>query len=64
MRVVHTIHGYNGTESYGSRRLNALGLPPFDLFVARNEERERAFVINGDAVDVLGRLADAEVVAQ
>lgn len=57
MRVVRAVHSYSGTEPYGNRRLSELGLPPFDLFVARNDERERAYLMCGDAEEVLGALA-------
>jgi hypothetical protein len=60
MRVVHAIHSYSGTESYGQRRLSDLGLPLFDVFVARNDERERAYLLGGDAAGVLGDLAAAK----
>jgi adenylyltransferase/sulfurtransferase len=64
MRAVHTVHAYSGSEPFGSRRLNELGLPLFDVFVARNDERERAYLLEGDAMDVLGKLAVAEVCAK
>jgi molybdopterin/thiamine biosynthesis adenylyltransferase len=60
MRVVHTIHSYSGTEAFGERKLDQLGLPLFDVFVARNEERERAYLMNGDAHSVLGKLAEVK----
>ncbi len=64
MRAVHAVHSYSGTESFGNRRLNTLGLPLFDVFVARNEERERAFLMAGDAAEVLGPLAEDEEYAE
>ncbi len=64
MRIVHTIQSYNGTERFGTRTLDNLGLPPFDLFVARNEERERGYLMCGDAETVLGSLATAKEHAQ
>jgi len=57
MRIVHALHSYSGTESFGGRRLNELGLPLFDVFVARNDESERAYLMSGDAGKVLGSLA-------
>lgn len=57
MRVVHTLHGYEGRESYGSRKLSELGLPPFDIFTARTASREIGYLLAGDASDVLGPLA-------
>lgn len=64
MRIVHTIQSYSGTEHFGRRKLSELGLPLFDLFVGRNEERERGYLICGDAATVLGPLAPAKEHAQ
>lgn len=57
MRAVHAIHSYDGTQSFGIRRLSELGLPLFDVFVARNDESERAYLMAGDAPEVLAHLA-------
>jgi molybdopterin/thiamine biosynthesis adenylyltransferase len=57
LRTVMTAHSYSGTEDYGSRTLDELGLPLFDLFVARSAEREIAYLVSGDQPDVLGVLA-------
>src|SRR5262249_13790982 len=40
MRVVHAIHGYDGTQAFGERKLTELGLPRFDIFTARSANRE------------------------
>jgi molybdopterin/thiamine biosynthesis adenylyltransferase len=56
VRVVITAHGYDGTESFGARPLDSLGLPLYDVFVARSAERELAYLIAGDAGAVLGDL--------
>jgi adenylyltransferase/sulfurtransferase len=56
MRVVRAIHGYDGTQSFGSRKLAELGLPPFDIFTARAGDREVGYLLNGDAETVLGSL--------
>jgi hypothetical protein len=57
MRAVIAIHNYTGTESYGCRKLNELGLPLWDVYVARAGEREIALLISGDAASVLGHLS-------
>ncbi len=57
MRVVETAHGYTDTESYGARTLAQLGLPLFDVFVARGAEREIGYLPYGDSSRVLGPLA-------
>jgi hypothetical protein len=57
MREVVTVHNFTGTEPFGSRTLSQMGLPPFDLFVARANDREVSLIIEGDREDVLGALA-------
>jgi molybdopterin/thiamine biosynthesis adenylyltransferase len=57
MREVVTVHNFTGTESFGSRTLSQMGLPPFDLFVARTNDREVSLLIEGDRGEVLGALA-------
>jgi adenylyltransferase/sulfurtransferase len=54
MRVVKTIHGYSGAESFGTRKLDQLGLPLFDVFTVRTAEKEQAYLIAGDKRAVLG----------
>jgi len=54
MRTVETIHGYSGSESYGARSLDQLGLPLFDVFTARSAEREIGYLIAGDREAILG----------
>lgn len=57
MRAVITAHSYSGAESFGSRTLDQLGLPSYDVFSARSAEREIAYLIAGDEKAVLGQLA-------
>jgi molybdopterin/thiamine biosynthesis adenylyltransferase len=57
MRAVITVHSYSGTETYGNRTLDQLGLPLFDVFSARSNEREIAYLMAGDQKAVLGQLA-------
>ena len=56
MREVVTVHNFIGSESFGTRTLTQMGLPPFDLFVARTKDREISLLISGDRQDVLGPL--------
>ena len=56
MRAVVAIHGYRGSEDYGQRHLDALGLPLWDIFTARSSCRELAYLISGDSGEVLGPL--------
>jgi molybdopterin/thiamine biosynthesis adenylyltransferase len=57
MRAVVTAHSYSGTEPFGGRTLDQLGLPIFDVFLARAGEREVAYLLAGDERAVLGQLA-------
>ena len=57
MRAVITAHSYSGAEPFGERTLDKLGLPLFDVFVARSAEHEIAYVVAGDQKMVLGQLA-------
>jgi molybdopterin/thiamine biosynthesis adenylyltransferase len=54
MRTVQTIHNYSGSEPYGARTLDQLGLPHFDVFTARSAEREMGYLIAGDREKILG----------
>jgi molybdopterin/thiamine biosynthesis adenylyltransferase len=57
MRAVVTAHSYSGTEPFGGRTLDQLGLPLFDVFTARSAEREIAYLVAGDEKQVLGQMA-------
>jgi molybdopterin/thiamine biosynthesis adenylyltransferase len=56
-RVVAAVHSYSGSESFGRRKLNVLGLPPFDIYAARSSTREIGYLMEGDASAVLGALS-------
>jgi molybdopterin/thiamine biosynthesis adenylyltransferase len=58
MRRVVTLHGYSGEAGLANRHLDQLGLPPFDIFVARGGDEELAYLIAGDESKVLGALAE------
>jgi molybdopterin/thiamine biosynthesis adenylyltransferase len=57
LRTVVSVHGFSGNEDFGYRRLDQLGLPLLDLFVARSSQREIGYIPYGDASQVLGSLA-------
>ena len=59
MRVVVTAHSFSGTESFGARTLDKLGLPLFDVFTARAADREIAFLFAGDREHIFGSAAQA-----
>jgi hypothetical protein len=50
---VITTHGFTGKEVYGAKSIKALGLPLFDVFVARSKKREIQILMEGDRADVL-----------
>ena len=57
LRTVISLHNYTGEKELRGRPLSALGLPLFDAFIARDAEREIAYIPYGDADEVLGALA-------
>ena len=54
MRLVKTVHGYDGAQSFGTRKLDKLGLPLFDVYTVRTAEKEMAYLMAGDITAVLG----------
>ncbi|HEY6128152.1 MAG TPA: ThiF family adenylyltransferase [Candidatus Acidoferrum sp.] len=54
MRVVKTIHSYSGTEGFGQRTLDKLGLPLFDVFTVRTADKQKAYLMTGDKIAILG----------
>lgn len=57
LRTVVTVHSYSGSEDFGNRPLSQMGLPLFDIFIARASAEEIAYIPYGDAPKVLGPLA-------
>jgi molybdopterin/thiamine biosynthesis adenylyltransferase len=60
MREVVAVHNFTGSESFGDRTVAEVGLPPFDLFVARTKDKEVPLLMSGDQQDVLGQLGTLE----
>ena len=58
MRRVVTLHSYSGEADLANRHLNQLGLPPFDIFVARAGDEEIAYLVAGEEDQALGALAE------
>jgi hypothetical protein len=54
---VVTLHNYSGEPELSNRRLDSLGLPPFDVFTARSPERETGYLMAGDEPAVLASVA-------
>ncbi len=57
MRIVRTLTGFNSEPELAGRKLDSLGLPPFDIFTVRSMDAEVSYCMNGDAGTVLGPLA-------
>jgi hypothetical protein len=54
MRAVVPIHSFSGVEAFGSRKLNRLGLPLFDIFTARSSSGEISYLLADDREQILG----------
>jgi adenylyltransferase/sulfurtransferase len=54
---VMAIHGFTGKEPYGDKTIKAVGLPPYDVFVARSKKGELLISVDGDRPDVLAGFA-------
>lgn len=48
MKEVITIHNYTGKEPFGEKTINEIGLPDYDIFLARSQNRELQLLIAGD----------------
>jgi adenylyltransferase/sulfurtransferase len=59
-REVVTFYKLRGDESFLDRPLSQIGVPPFDIMIARNGGRAIGLELSGDATRVLGPLADSE----
>ena len=57
LREVIAAHSYDGSQDYGSRPLADLGLPLFDVVVARTMKKALPLLLANDAPTVLGPLA-------
>jgi molybdopterin/thiamine biosynthesis adenylyltransferase len=64
LRTVIALHNYSGEAELGSRLLSRLGLPLFDVFVARTKDREIAYIPYGDAPQALGALVPETQVSE
>lgn len=59
-REVVTFFKIRGTESFLDRPLAEIGVPPFDIVIARGSGRSIGFELTGDAAQVLGSLWQGE----
>ncbi len=56
MRDVITLHNYKGNEPFGGKIINDIGLPDYDIFVARSPKRDLQLLIAGDRDKVLNKM--------
>ena len=59
-REVVTFYKIRGGEAYLDRPLSEIGVPPFDILIARSGIRAIGLELSGDAPRVLGPLCDSE----
>jgi len=59
-REVVTFYRMRGDESFLDRPLAQIGVPLFDIVIARNGDRAIGLELTGDQADVLGPLSDRE----
>jgi adenylyltransferase/sulfurtransferase len=59
-REVVTFHKIRGGEEFIDRTLAQIGVPPFDIVIARSPMRSIGFELAGDAAKVLGMLAEQD----
>jgi adenylyltransferase/sulfurtransferase len=57
-RDVVTFHRIRGDEPFIDQTMASIGVPAFDILIARAGGRSIGFELSGDAADVLGPLAD------
>jgi len=60
IREVVTTHNYSGSESYGDRLLDQMGLPLFDVFTARSRNKTVNIAIEGDKKYILKDLSEED----
>jgi adenylyltransferase/sulfurtransferase len=63
-RDVVTFHKIRGNEPFVDQTLASIGVPAFDILIARAGGRSVGFELGGDAADVLGPLVDRGIEAQ
>jgi adenylyltransferase/sulfurtransferase len=59
-REVVTFYKIRGGESFLDQPLSEIGVPPFDILIARSGERAIGLELSGDGPGVLGPLCDGE----
>jgi molybdopterin/thiamine biosynthesis adenylyltransferase len=59
-RDVITFYRINGNETFVDRPLSEIGVPPFDIVIAREGDQSIGLELAGDAPEALGPLSDSE----
>ncbi|HNW35293.1 MAG TPA: ThiF family adenylyltransferase [Candidatus Ozemobacteraceae bacterium] len=60
-RFPQLAHQFDGTEPWQGKTLAQLGIPPFDVFIGREGERQTYYLLDGDRAEILGPLAEPVV---
>jgi len=55
MREVVTLHNYTGLENFGNKTVKDIGLPDYDVFVARSSRDEIQILMAGDQKKVVNK---------
>lgn len=64
LRDIQTFYKIKGDEPFIGRTFAAIGVPPFDIIIARSGSRAVGFELTGDSADVLGPLQQSEEAIQ
>jgi len=57
IREVITTHSYSGNEDFGNKTISEMGLPLFDVFTGRNQNKSIQISIEGDKEQILKGLS-------
>jgi len=60
LRDIQTFFKIKGDEPFIDRTLASIGVPPFDIIIARSGSRAVGFELTGDAASVLGPLLETQ----
>ena len=58
MKEVITIHNYTGKESFGEKTINEIGLPEYDIFIARSQNHQLQLLIAGDHDRIFNKMVE------
>lgn len=58
MKEVVTIHNYTGKEPFGEKTINEIGLPDYDIFIARSQNHQLQLLIEGDHDRIFNKIVE------